>query len=255
MLLRRLSQHVKNQNWFAVALDFLIVVVGVFIGIQVANWNEARVEDELAGRYLLQLMSDVNSDIADIDTGIRTSEWRLAALTALLEKSGVPTTDTSYIPERTLTTPRPVAANDSITYLMNASTYTRFLGNDSPAYVSLVNSGSARLIGKLKPWPCIQSYYDQYQEVQRFEERLLLFRTELVRNQHAAGVSIAGHLPADETLDRIRDDASLAAAMSSDRLFIYYYMIVLDELRDRATVLLTALESNSSHCEFDTSSL
>jgi len=41
MLLRRITKHVKDQNWFAVFLDFIIVVAGVFIGIQVANWNEA----------------------------------------------------------------------------------------------------------------------------------------------------------------------------------------------------------------------
>ena len=39
MLLRRITKHVTDQNWFAAFIDFLIVVVGVFIGIQVANWN------------------------------------------------------------------------------------------------------------------------------------------------------------------------------------------------------------------------
>ena len=42
MMLRRIFEHVKTQNWFAVGLDFLIVVTGVFIGIQVANWNAER---------------------------------------------------------------------------------------------------------------------------------------------------------------------------------------------------------------------
>ena len=42
MILRRITEHVKAQNWTAIALDFLIVVVGVFIGIQVSNWNDAR---------------------------------------------------------------------------------------------------------------------------------------------------------------------------------------------------------------------
>ena len=36
MILRRVIEHVKPQNWTAVALDFLIEVTGVFIGIQVA---------------------------------------------------------------------------------------------------------------------------------------------------------------------------------------------------------------------------
>jgi hypothetical protein len=35
MLLRRVIEHVREQNWLAVFIDFLIVVVGVFIGIQV----------------------------------------------------------------------------------------------------------------------------------------------------------------------------------------------------------------------------
>jgi hypothetical protein len=42
MLLRRITEHIRTQNWFAVGIDFLIVVVGVYIGIQVANWNVTR---------------------------------------------------------------------------------------------------------------------------------------------------------------------------------------------------------------------
>jgi hypothetical protein len=42
MLLRRISQHLKNQNWFAVGLDFFIVVTGILIAFQITNWNEAR---------------------------------------------------------------------------------------------------------------------------------------------------------------------------------------------------------------------
>ncbi|MEM7276765.1 MAG: hypothetical protein AAF385_01460 [Pseudomonadota bacterium] len=50
MLFRRISKHLADQNWVAVGIDFAIVVVGVFIGLQVANWNEARQDanDELA---------------------------------------------------------------------------------------------------------------------------------------------------------------------------------------------------------------
>lgn len=33
MLVRRLSENISAQNWLAVALDFFIVVVGVFIGL------------------------------------------------------------------------------------------------------------------------------------------------------------------------------------------------------------------------------
>jgi len=37
MLLRRVIQHFRQQEWTAIGIDFLIVVVGVFMGIQVSN--------------------------------------------------------------------------------------------------------------------------------------------------------------------------------------------------------------------------
>ena len=58
MLLRRVTRHVRSQNWFAVGVDFLIVVVGVFVGLQVQDWNDARKERAeeraLLGRLLTE---------------------------------------------------------------------------------------------------------------------------------------------------------------------------------------------------------
>lgn len=42
MILRRVISHFQKQEWTAIALDFIIVVTGVFLGIQIGNWNEAR---------------------------------------------------------------------------------------------------------------------------------------------------------------------------------------------------------------------
>ena len=42
MLLRRFMHHVKDQNWFAVGLDVVVVIVGIFLGMQVTEWNDAR---------------------------------------------------------------------------------------------------------------------------------------------------------------------------------------------------------------------
>jgi len=42
MVIRRIRDHVADQNWFAVAVDLGIVVAGVFLGTQVSNWNASR---------------------------------------------------------------------------------------------------------------------------------------------------------------------------------------------------------------------
>ena len=59
MLLRRITEHVKAQNWFAVGLDFLIVVFGVFIGLQVANWSASRVDRTDERIFLNSLHQDI----------------------------------------------------------------------------------------------------------------------------------------------------------------------------------------------------
>lgn len=62
MLLRRITEHIKAQNWTAVVLDFLIVVVGVFIGIQVSNWNDVRVNREIGEGYKQRLIAELENE-------------------------------------------------------------------------------------------------------------------------------------------------------------------------------------------------
>lgn len=63
MLLRRITQHFNEQNWTAIGIDLVIVVVGVFIGIQVANWNEER-ESQIAERaFIGSIRDDISQNI------------------------------------------------------------------------------------------------------------------------------------------------------------------------------------------------
>lgn len=93
MLLRRVTKHVTEQNWFAVFIDFFIVVVGVFIGIQVANWNETRQQKSLTEHYLQRITDDLEANLLDAEQRVvyfsQTRGHGLAALSAL-EETGVP---------------------------------------------------------------------------------------------------------------------------------------------------------------------
>ena len=63
MILRRLSANLRTQNWTAIAIEFLIVVVGVFIGTQVANWNQGRLEQQATKRMLVQLIPELRTEL------------------------------------------------------------------------------------------------------------------------------------------------------------------------------------------------
>jgi hypothetical protein len=54
---------VKDQNWFAVALDFFIVVAGILIAFQITNWNEGRRNQDLAAGYIERLQTDIGTEL------------------------------------------------------------------------------------------------------------------------------------------------------------------------------------------------
>jgi hypothetical protein len=64
VILRRVIEHVKAQNWTAVGIDFVIVVTGVFIGIQVANWNEGRSDRRQRELIVEALVADIEDHVA-----------------------------------------------------------------------------------------------------------------------------------------------------------------------------------------------
>lgn len=64
MLLRSITKHIKEQNWTAVTLDFFIVVIGVVIGIQVANWNEDRVANQERAEQLVGLHAEFVDNVS-----------------------------------------------------------------------------------------------------------------------------------------------------------------------------------------------
>jgi hypothetical protein len=63
MILRSITKHVKDQNWFAVFLDFFIVVVGILIAFQITNWNEARQDNLIYQQARLRVVEEANTNI------------------------------------------------------------------------------------------------------------------------------------------------------------------------------------------------
>ena len=63
MLLRRITKHVTDQNWFAVFIDFFIVVVGILIAFQITEWSEQRQDASLETTYLNRLAADLDETI------------------------------------------------------------------------------------------------------------------------------------------------------------------------------------------------
>ena len=68
MILRRLTENLRTQNWTAIAIEFVIVVIGVFVGTQVSNWNQGRLEKQATSKMLDQLRPEIQNQFAFFDS-------------------------------------------------------------------------------------------------------------------------------------------------------------------------------------------
>ena len=93
MILRRVIEHMKSQHWTAILIEFVIVVIGIFVGLQVNNWNEARRDRARELTYLQGIAADLDESIASIQQSIGYSNDRVA-LDELLIKAA---TDASVV--------------------------------------------------------------------------------------------------------------------------------------------------------------
>ncbi len=59
MILHRFAEALKEQNWTSIWIEFVLLVAGVFLGIQVANWNEERERNQQSGIFSERLKADL----------------------------------------------------------------------------------------------------------------------------------------------------------------------------------------------------
>ena len=74
MIARRFAQSLKYQSWTTILIEFVLLVCGVFLGIQAANWNEQRAEDVKAQAYLARIRGNLEQDLQSIQR--RVVLWR-----------------------------------------------------------------------------------------------------------------------------------------------------------------------------------
>jgi hypothetical protein len=67
MALRNLSVRLKEHDWTSVLIELTIVVAGVFIGLQVSNWNDARKESARGDEYLRRMHEELLKDSRSLE--------------------------------------------------------------------------------------------------------------------------------------------------------------------------------------------
>ena len=98
MIIQRLAGALRGQNWFTVVLEVMIVVVGIFIGLQVDGWNEGRKKQQNIEAQLLRIADDAAVLLAETDRLIVNFDNRIARVQIALEVlDGAPLTEANTL--------------------------------------------------------------------------------------------------------------------------------------------------------------
>lgn len=82
MILRRLAAAIAEQNWVTVILEVVIVVVGIFLGLQASEWSQNREDRRTEVVYLKRIASDLDASLTQTTSNqeFQTRHARYGAL-------------------------------------------------------------------------------------------------------------------------------------------------------------------------------
>lgn len=258
MILRRITQHVKDQNWFAVVLDFFIVVVGILIAFQITEWNEGRGERDREAQILREIGADLQGDIFEYSRTLSYSLDKISALNHILEKTeGL--SKSSFADDYR---DGGKAYNDYLedsdelralgfverSLLIKGQLWSRAVNvvNARPsttAFVSLETSGELGLIQNKELVRRLQEYRQKTAGLQKTQDVTLRpARDRASETGHLYGLSLFGEVDENALIKLVSKTPSLAAVLQSQLGYGKVHFTNLSAADDLAELLLKQIE-------------
>lgn len=150
MILRRAADALKEQNWTTILVEFVLLVCGVFLGIQAANCREQRREHALEVEYIARLQRDFGAIDARLSINLTRWENTAAATIRLLN-------DLDAYRQRG-TWPR---AKDKLLRDLDASMGSRIPAPRAASYVELLSAGRLGLLRDIRLREALADYDTQ----------------------------------------------------------------------------------------------
>lgn len=230
MILRRLTEHVKAQNWFAVAIDFVIVVLGVFVGLQVQEWSGRRADHARERQLLENMRADLAIDRAQYADGMAFDIRRIGAANASLAGAGLPAVAFDYHAQ----------VSDIVDYSFDATGMAAWPADrldwlwtdivigfhptpNTSTYDGMVGAGDLGIVRDRDIVRDIQLYHNAATTVQNQNDKILSIRETLMRDGAARGLAPYASTPAGDYYALIGADPELAASIRILATFVIFH--------------------------------
>jgi len=248
MIMRRIAMRLAGQDWLAVTIEFALIVAGVFVGIQVANWNDSRKDRELEATYLARIAQDIRSDVSEMDEIIRVSAVRLALFNVVLPKASG-----HALPDGFDSARGRIGIESVPAYAdggQNSPGFALFiltsLEGSRSAYNTMISAGGLTHISNARMLQQVEEYYAAVDRERHFEVALEQNRDKFVDAERKAGISPVNPMSVDEISAAFAASSELLATAQNYWLYTNRHLRLMRALQAQAHGLADALSQASS---------
>jgi hypothetical protein len=220
MILRRVIEHVKTQHWTAIWIDLVIVILGVFIGIQVSNWNSERADRSAEKRHLEEIAEDLRADIAIFDKIEKSALQRISSVDTILgETRGISrpsrlkfsSGDVYDIPVGI-----PVQPSERNILITHAN-LVRISDGNRTGFEALIGAGGMQSIRDRKIARQIQKYYADMDDLISIQNMLRVIRNDGVKIGYPLGLSTFTEMDENKLIAVVRGNAEYSSYLRTVR--------------------------------------
>lgn len=260
MIPRRVYEHVKAHNWFAVGIDLVIVVVGVFLGLQVQEISSARADRQTETQTLLAIGDDIRLEREELAEGIEAVLLSVKAANTALVAAGDPPMMTIVMPsaDRQLdSNSLDLSALDLSSLIDTASAKDAsvwkpivvrpFPTSSSVAFDTLVSVGKLAIIENEDLIRRLQLYRQLWLGLEQSQfSTYREFRNQAVYAGETVGLSPFTDIAASALATLMQDNVRLKGAVRTTSEFAILHYSQMRNLEREAASLLQLIETELS---------
>ena len=245
MILRRVIEHMKQQHWTAIFIELAIVVLGVFLGMQVSNWNAERAERASEARHLEEIAEDLRADIAIFDLIRKAAVMRISSVDFILgetrgqtrpSKLSLPTGEVFDMPAGL-----PIELVDRNNLLAHANLVRVTTGNRT-GFEALIGAGGMQTIQDRKISRQIQKYYAQMDDLVSTQNMVRQIRNDGTQIGFPLGLSAFGEVDADKLVEIVRASPAYSSYLRTVREWAAIHLVSVDIQKKLALKLLDDID-------------
>jgi len=236
MFLKRLAKTLRKQDWASFAIEFLIVMLGVFLALQAEDWNQERKDRNLEEAYISRLIDEAKTNIDILAQHEKIFEEKVEFILAL-----------PNLPLNEAFQQDPL----EFMYQLDYSTYVGIPNLRAETYQELESSGRLTLLRNSELRSAIAGIINDYRSTQMvFTDQIGDYRRLLFQSlpgeayyDYRINDKVSDSESIISAIEAFRNDPAYVAAANAEITYGSDALFYMRQFKERAEEILLILQS------------